>query len=117
MFHMDKNQKIKCKYIFPDDYNPQYVNGAQGGISIQGEIVINFYLERLALPNSQTFDVTPNGLLGNEIQSLSDPKDLKESFIRYIQGGVVMNYQVAKEIHRWLGENLTKLENGIENVK
>jgi len=28
-----------------------------------------------------------------------------------------MNYQVAKEIHRWLGENLTKLENGIENVK
>lgn len=114
---MAKNQKIKCKYIFPDDYNPKYVNGAQGGISIQGEIVINFYLERLALPNSQTFDVTPNGLLGNEIPSLSDPEDLKESFIRYIQGGVVMNYQVAKEIHRWLGENLTKLENGIENVK
>lgn len=112
---MDKKQKIKCKYIFPDDYNPKYVNGAQGGISIQGEIVINFYHERLALPNAQTFEVTANGLLGNEIASESDPKDLKESFIRYIQGGVVLNYQVAKEIHKWLGENLTRLENG--NIK
>jgi hypothetical protein len=107
---MTEKDKMKCKYIFPNDYNPKYVNGAQGGISLQGEIVINFYHERLALPNSQTFEVSSNGLLGNEVQALSEPRDLKESFVRFIQGGVVVNYPAAKEIHRWLGENLKILE-------
>lgn len=33
---MEKPEKIKFKYIFKDDYNPKYVNGAFGGISPQG---------------------------------------------------------------------------------
>ena len=49
--------KLKCKYIFKDDFNPVYVNGAQGGINMQGEIVVNFYLERNALPISQTYRI------------------------------------------------------------
>jgi hypothetical protein len=102
-------ESIKCKYIFKDSYNPVYVNGAQGGINPQGEIIINFYLERFALPNSQTFEIS-DGSLNAAREVDSDPKDLKNSFIRYIENGVIMNYQTAKEIHRWLGNHLSKLE-------
>ncbi len=100
--------KVKCKYIFKDDFNPLYVNGAQGGINSQGEIVINFYLERNALPISQTYGIEDGKIGGEEIES--EPSDLKKSFVRVIENGVVMNYQTAKEIHKWLGSHLEKLE-------
>lgn len=108
-------EKIKCKYIFKEDYNPKYVNGAQGGVNPQGEIVINFYLERNALPNSQTFKVENDRVTPKEIES--EPPDLKSSFVRVIENGVVMNYQSAKEFHRWLGNHLEKLEEIATNEK
>ena len=100
--------KIKCKYIFKSDFNPVYVNGAQGGINTQGEIVINFYLERSALPVSQTYGIENGKLSAQEIES--EPSDLKNSFVRVIENGIVMNYQTAKEIHKWLGNHIEKLE-------
>jgi len=100
--------KIKCKYIFEENYNPVYINGAQGGINPLGEIVVNFYLERNALPKSQTFSIE-NGIMGKESAEV-EPEDLKNSFVRIIQNGIIMNYQTAKEIHRWLGENISALE-------
>ncbi|MFC0297755.1 hypothetical protein [Geobacillus jurassicus] len=48
-----KEKVVHFKYLFPDDYNPVYVNGAHGGISPQGEIVVNFYFERRPLPPVQ----------------------------------------------------------------
>lgn len=100
--------KIKCKYIFKDDFNPVYVNGAQGGINPHGEIVINFYLERMALPVSQIYEIENGKLSAQEIES--EPSDLKNSFVRVIENGVIMNYQTAKEIHKWLGAHIEKLE-------
>lgn len=100
--------KVKCKYIFKDDYNPIYINGAQGGINPQGEIVVNFYLERNALPVSQTFELEGDKVTAKEVES--EPVDLKNSFVRVIENGVIMNYQTAKEIHRWLGHHIETLE-------
>ncbi|KJE28127.1 hypothetical protein LG52_3209 [Geobacillus kaustophilus] len=31
-----KEKAVHFKYLFPDDYNPVYVNGVHGGISPQG---------------------------------------------------------------------------------
>lgn len=100
--------KIKCKYIFEDNYNPKYVNGAQGGINPQGEIVVNFYLERNALPVSQTFGIDSGKISAQEVES--EPSDLKNSFVRVIENGIVLNYQTAKEIHKWLGNHIETLE-------
>jgi hypothetical protein len=100
--------KIKCKYIFKDDFNPVYINGAQGGINTQGEIIINFYLERSALPVSQAYEIVDGKLSVQEIES--EPSDLKKSFVRVIENGIVMNYQTAKEIHKWLGNHIETLE-------
>lgn len=100
--------KIKCKYIFNDDYNPKYVNGAQGGINPQGEIIINFYLERNALPNSLTFEIEENKNIPKEIET--EPNDLNNSLVRYIENGIILNYQTAKEVHKWLGNHIEKLE-------
>lgn len=104
---------IKCKYIFDEDYNPLYVNGAQGGVNNLGEIVVNFYLERIALPKAQTFSVE-DGEMGKEHLDAIEPSDLKNSFVRVFQNGVIMNYQTAKEVHKWLGEHIKNLETIID---
>src|SRR5665647_3901130 len=53
--------ELTFKYVFNYGYNPTYVNGAQGGFSPRGEMVINFYLERQPLPDAITHEITPEG--------------------------------------------------------
>jgi hypothetical protein len=112
---MSQNKpELKFKYIFNYGYNPVYANGAHGGVSPRGEIVMNFYLERMALPESITHEINPNGTIGNEVSA--EPADLKNSLVRFIEAGVVMNYQNAKDFHLWLGERVKEME-ALERAK
>lgn len=101
-------KQITFKYKFESNYNPVYINGAFGGINPQGEIVANFYLERIALPNATTHIVGANGSIGEAIKK--DPKDLDESCVRYVQSGIVMNLETAKQLNVWLERNIKNLE-------
>ena len=103
-----KKNEMTFKYIFQYDYNPIYVNGAHGGISPRGELVMNFYLERQPLPNAIVHEITPAGTIGPE--TAVDPSDLTRSLVRQVINGVVVNYQTARELHYWLGEKLKEME-------
>ncbi|NVN98858.1 MAG: hypothetical protein HXX17_05990 [Geobacteraceae bacterium] len=100
---------ISFKYIFKYDYNPVYINGAQGGISPRGEIIANFYLERQPLPNEITHAVNPDGSIGSNVIA-TDPENLNSLIIRYVSSGVVLNYQNARSLHSWLGDKIAELE-------
>lgn len=106
--------ELKFKYIFDYGYNPVYVNGAHGGVSPRGELVMNFYLERMALPESITHEINPNGTIGKE--TAAEPEDLAQSMVRFIESGVVMNYQNARELHNWLGERIKEMD-ALEQAK
>ncbi len=101
--------QLTFKYIFTYDYNPKYVNGAHGGISPRGELVVNFYLERPPLPNSVSHEINPNGTIGPE--AAVDPADLNNSLVRYVSNGVVLSLQSARDLHAWLGDKIRELEN------
>ena len=103
------DESITFKYIFKYDYNPVYVNGAHGGISPRGEIIANFYLERPPLPNEISHAINPDGSIGTDIIAV-DPENLNSSIVRYVSNGVVLNYQNAKALHSWLGEQIGALE-------
>lgn len=106
---MTRNKpEITFKYIFNYSYNPTYVNGAQGGLSPRGEIVVHFYHERPALPDSITHEITPQGGIGPE--TTVEPTDLAQTMVRFIDTGVVMNYENARMFHSWLGERLKEME-------
>ncbi len=104
----NKKPEITFKYVFNYSYNPTYVNGAQGGFSPRGEMVINFYLERQPLPESITHEITPAGAIGRETGV--EPSDLPNSMVRFIDTGVVMSYENAKVFHAWLGDKLREVE-------
>ena len=109
-----KKPEMTFKYIFTYDYNPVYINGAHGGISPRGELVMNFYLERQPLPNAISHEITPAGSIGPETKA--EPSDLGRSLVRQVTNGVVVNYQTARELHYWLGEKLKEME-ALEQAK
>lgn len=104
----NKNPEFKFKYIFTYDYNPVYVNGAHGGVTPRGELVVNFYQERQPLPNAITHELNPNGTIGKEVTV--EPGDLNKSLVRFVSNGVVLTYQTARELHYWLGEKIKEME-------
>jgi hypothetical protein len=107
---MSKHEpSITFKYIFKYDYNPVYVNGAQGGVSPRGEIIANFYLERPPLPNEVTHAINPDGSIGADVIGVA-PENLNSSIVRFVSNGVVLNYQNAKALHSWLGDQIAALE-------
>jgi hypothetical protein len=101
-------QALTFKYIYNYAYNPTYVNGAQGGFSPRGELVMHFYLERQPLPDAISHEITPDGTIGRELRV--EPDDLNSSIVRFIETGVVMNYENARAFHTWLGEKLREAE-------
>ena len=105
---MDNDKKIKFKYIFPTDYNPTYCNGAFGGVSTHGEIVVNFFLERMPIPNSITQQLNENGTLGAVINV--DPENCDNTIIRNVSTGVVLTEETAKSIYEWLNIQLEELQ-------
>jgi len=110
----NRKPEVTFKYIFNYAYNPVYVNGAHGGMTPRGELVMNFYLERPPLPQEITHEINPDGTIGDIVGE--EPADLKNSMVRYIDSGVVLNYDTARNIHFWLGERLKEMES-IERAK
>lgn len=104
---MSQKPELTFKYIFTYDYNPVYVNGAHGGVSPRGELVVNFYLERPPLPNEITHEILPNGTIGKE--TAVDPDDFANSIVRFVPSGVILNLQSAQSLHQWLGEKVKEM--------
>ena len=95
---------INFKYIFDEDYNPQYVNGAFGGVGPQGEIIIHFYCERGAMPYQVDHTLDDNGHIGEPVKV--KPDDLEDSFVRFVQSGIILDRTHANNIYAWLGKIL-----------
>ena len=104
----EKSNIISIKYIFNPDYNPVYINGAYGGINPKGEIVANFFLERMALPYEIFHKVNTNGSLGDAVGC--DPDDLERSLVRYVSSGIVLNKKAAYDVIAWLKTMVEQLE-------
>ena len=110
----NKKPELAFKYIFNYAYNPVYVNGAHGGISPRGELVMNFYLERPPLPQEIRHEINQNGTIGAVCGE--EPQNLNNSMVRFVDNGVILNYESARNLHYWMGERLKEME-AVEKAK
>lgn len=102
--------QVIFKYIFPESYNPQYSNGAHGGVTTQGEIVMNFFMERQPLPHQETFAVKPTGIVGEAKSRTPPDPDGSLTVLRYIVGGIILNRDAAVRLHDFLGTTIKQLD-------
>ena len=103
-------KRVNIRYKFAPDYNPIYANGAHGGITTQGEIVLNFYLERQPLPLLEVQALGPDGTLGAVIERdpAIDPNSIET--LRFVSSGVVLGHDIAIRVRDFLTRQITELE-------
>ncbi len=105
-----KPTKAKFRYIFSDDYNPVYANGAYGGITPRGEIAVNFYLERHGLPYEEVHKLTDEGQVDELISKQPQESEDTVKIVRFISAGVVLSLESAIRIRDWLSSKISDLE-------
>jgi hypothetical protein len=107
-------REVEFKYVFPDQYNPVYANGAFGGPTPRREIAVNFFVERPAIPRKVTHALAPvDGEVGSYRVGgvvAQEPTLDHPYFVRFVTTGVVMTVETAKVFHAWLGEQIQQLD-------
>jgi hypothetical protein len=89
--------EIKIKFTKARDYKIIPATGAWGGISPQGEVVFDFYVEKLESPETLRIKVEPN-------RPVEELERLGEVPVREAQIGVVLRPDIAHSIGQWLIE-------------
>lgn len=110
------SKRITFKYKFSQDYNPKIVNGAYGGFNEKGELVVNFYFERIPIPYTQTYEVSEKGKLIQESVK-TEPEEFEFTRVRMVENGIAMTIDSARIIAGWLNTKLEEYDELMKKIK
>lgn len=102
-----KLQSVNFHYIKGPDFRSVHIDGAIGGLTTKGFLHIALFAERAPIPQEITFEVLPDGRLGEE-----DPNKRvsKEGVIRQMEVDVIVNEETAKDLRNWLDQRLADFD-------
>ncbi len=104
--------QIQFHYVKSNFFRVVYSEGAYGGLSPAGHIVINFYNERAPIPLMQTQAVNPDGSLGPVITA-----EGRTGILREIEVAVTMEINNARELQKWLADKIDQYEHVVKAKK
>ncbi|KAA0257557.1 hypothetical protein FHQ18_09450 [Deferribacter autotrophicus] len=93
-----ETKKVKVKYIKTKDFTQKFVNGAYGGLNLNGLVTLKFYYEDLTLPESVELDVDEKTGL------VEESKINKQEFDgeRRVEIELIMTPDKAREIAQFI---------------
>jgi hypothetical protein len=105
------NKKPEIHYTTGKDFTTNSASGVYGGIAGNGQICMNFYIDRIPLPDKVELIITDEGAkegkhFGNESVG-----------VREVITCISMDIDVAKSFHTWLGGKIAELDNAILKSK
>ncbi|OQY58539.1 MAG: hypothetical protein B6245_11335 [Desulfobacteraceae bacterium 4572_88] len=108
---MAENNNLRFKYVFPEDYCPAYVNTVHGGITARGELEIHFLHDRPPLPDTSEMTF----IEGHPIQREFVADNV--TGLRHVKTGVIMDYDSARRLHKWLTEKIGIFDSMMEKAR
>ena len=93
----DVPQSIKFDYIKSNLFRVIAPDGASATSTPQGKIFLSLFSERFPIPRQVIHEVLPDGNLGKEIDKVS-----RDSLVREVEIGVVIDVELAERISRTL---------------
>jgi len=91
------SQEIKVKYEYASDYRKIPATGAWGGLTPNGEVVVNFFVEFITKPDSIKIRIDETGIIEQKNQ---EHKDM--TWTREILVGIVLRPDIAESIGQFL---------------
>jgi hypothetical protein len=95
----DKKKTITFEYRLSNQYTVYPITGAFGGITPRGDIIVNLFTERNAIPHKQVFELSNEHGLA---RMLSEEKGTE--IVRDVHFGISLQSQDARSIADWLYE-------------
>jgi len=101
---MEKKEQ-KLVYTKSKNFNTNSATGVYGGITGIGQISINFYIDSLNIPETAKIEIDSNGVA-------NDVPYFEETIVgvRELICGIVMDINMAKSFHAWLGSKIDEYE-------
>jgi len=98
-------QEIEFHYLKMANYRSYHADGVFGGITPQGNIYMELFLERAPTPKSIIHEINEDGSLGRELS-----RQGKAGLIREIEAGVVLDLATAEVVVNWLTDKIGMLK-------
>ena len=108
----DIPKEILIHYIKTSSYRTYHVDGAYGGLTPQGGIYCEFYVERNVTPKTISYGVDNKGRLGVPKKTTG-----KEGFVREIECGIALDVKTARALRNWLDDRLKEYDDNIKFLK
>lgn len=98
-------------YIKSSNFRVIPVDGAWGGVSQKGSVHVGVYNERRPIPKETARPVLSIEDGGNTVAL--GPDEVKETiggYVREVEALLVLDYDTAVNIHKWLGEKIESIQ-------
>ena len=99
--------RVRFHYLKSNLYRVVHVDGAYGGVSMDGTVQMQFYSERLPIPDITVHPLLEDGTLGEEIRSERVGRD---GIVREVEIGAVFDLETARSLVGWLEDKIRFLE-------
>lgn len=105
------------KFVYPesDDYKIIYANGVYGGVTMQGEIMIDFFQER-HVPVKMEIRSIEDGEIGKPTEREMDLPEPTDGlvFIRERKIGITLHPDQAESIANWILDKVNQARAAME---
>jgi len=101
----DQPTQVIFHYLKAAAFRTIHVDGAIGALTPQGGIHFALYSERPAIPQQVTYQVRPDGALGEQEAVVS-----RGGVVRELEVDAIMTLDTAKSLRDWLSRKLSDAE-------
>lgn len=103
-------KKLKVSYTKSPNFTSGFVTGVQGGIAPNGLLNINFFTDKLAVPDSFDLETDEAGRVLKELPKAAN-------FTREVVCGIELDLATAKVINTWLAQKIKEVEHLRKTLK
>lgn len=106
-------KKIEFTNTFSNDYRIITATGAFGGVSPNGEIVFDLYVDKPIAPKNEEFVVNDK----HELKKVGVISESVDKFERQRQIGIVLRADVAKMVAVWILNKVKQMEEQVREIE
>lgn len=110
---MSDEGRITYRYIRAPQYRKIPTSGVWGGVTPDGNIIANFFVDSPEMPTSITHELRSGGVLGEEVARDYDETE-GATIERSLEVGVVVSPEKARAIGQWLLAKAEEMEAGVD---
>ena len=103
----DAPPKVRFEYIKSSLFRVIHSDGAFGGMTPRGDLLITFYSERFPIPTATMHEIGPSGELGQELRS---ERETRKGILREVEVAIQFDLDVVKNFASWLQEKIPEAE-------